>query len=316
MREKQSCKMSYVVDEKGEEMLLKEGKFQVMMQWEKPYMEACIDALQPFGDVLEIGFGCGYSASHIQTYFPKSHTIVEFHPEVIEKARRWASHYTNIHIIEDIWQNALSKLGIFDAIFFDDYPLESEQEMKALKEEEKKSALWIQSAEELLQSVHTALPELTQIRYTDADLLAFLEERRSSEALELYRFFKELCSRRQITEGQLHFIKQRMLERGLLSGEVIAAKKEPSKSPFSFEKKGDRLFTFLEQCLQDHMRKGSRFSCFLNDPTSKYQDKVWFDKIITNPFLDYIERRIPVEVPQHCHYYSSQEALVVTIEKK
>src|SRR5436190_2018997 len=47
------CKMRYDQDENGKEILLKEDTFQVMMEWEKPYMQACIDELQPFGDVLE-----------------------------------------------------------------------------------------------------------------------------------------------------------------------------------------------------------------------------------------------------------------------
>ena len=66
------CQMQFTKDDLGHEVLLKDGKFQVMMQWEKPYMQACIDALKPTGDVLEVGFGCGYSATHIQTYHPKS----------------------------------------------------------------------------------------------------------------------------------------------------------------------------------------------------------------------------------------------------
>ena len=34
--------------------------FQVMMEWEKPYMKK-VKNLKPKGDVLEIGFGLGYS---------------------------------------------------------------------------------------------------------------------------------------------------------------------------------------------------------------------------------------------------------------
>src|SRR5262249_17301073 len=109
------CKMEYSKDEEGKEVLLKDGKFQVMMEWEKPYMDACIDALKPFGDVLEIGFGLGYSAERIQTYHPRSHTIVEFHPEVAARAREWAKRYPNVMIVEDTWQNALANLGVFDS---------------------------------------------------------------------------------------------------------------------------------------------------------------------------------------------------------
>ena len=48
-----------------------------MMEWEKHYMETCINLLEPAGDVLEIGFGYGFSATHIQQFDIKSHTILE-----------------------------------------------------------------------------------------------------------------------------------------------------------------------------------------------------------------------------------------------
>ena len=63
----------FILDENQKELLLKGSKYQVMMEWEKPYMEAIIDEIKPTGDVLEIGFGCGYSATRIQHYNPKSH---------------------------------------------------------------------------------------------------------------------------------------------------------------------------------------------------------------------------------------------------
>ena len=60
--------------------------------WEKPYMEACVDALGITGEdsVLEIGFGCGFSADHIHSKSPRSHTIVECSPVVLECLRKWA----------------------------------------------------------------------------------------------------------------------------------------------------------------------------------------------------------------------------------
>ena len=87
-------------------------------------MESCIDKLQPKGDVLEIGFGMGYSATQIQKYNPKSHTIIEMDPLVIKRLKRWAKDYDNINIIEGTWQKEIHNLGKFDEIFFDDYPLE------------------------------------------------------------------------------------------------------------------------------------------------------------------------------------------------
>ena len=113
----------YKIDEHGKEILLKDNKHQVMMEWEKPYMEACIDKLQPKGDVLEIGFGMGYSATRIQKYKPKSHTIIEMDPTVIERLKEWAKDYDNIIIVEGTWQEKIHNLGTFDEIFMDDSPL-------------------------------------------------------------------------------------------------------------------------------------------------------------------------------------------------
>ena len=117
----------YKLDEYGKEILLRGAGGQVMMEWEKPYMEACIDKLQPKGDVLEIGFGMGYSATQIQKYKPKSHTIIEMDPIVIKRLKKWAKEYDNIIIIEGTWQSQMKNLGTFDEIFFDDYPLKEPQ---------------------------------------------------------------------------------------------------------------------------------------------------------------------------------------------
>ena len=114
----------YTFDEGKKEMLLSANKAQVMMEWEKPYMEACIDRLEPSGDVLEIGFGLGYSANRIQSYNPKSHTIIECDPIVLQKLETWAQNKKNVIIVKGKWQEKLSQLGVFDEIFMDDYPLE------------------------------------------------------------------------------------------------------------------------------------------------------------------------------------------------
>ena len=62
-------KLEYTTDICGDQILQDEtGKHQVMMEWEKPYMEKCIEYLNPSGSVLEIGFGLGYSASKLCSY--------------------------------------------------------------------------------------------------------------------------------------------------------------------------------------------------------------------------------------------------------
>lgn len=51
--------VQFTTDAFGKSLLLASNGFQVMMEWEKPYMEACVNKLKPFGRVLEVGFGLG-----------------------------------------------------------------------------------------------------------------------------------------------------------------------------------------------------------------------------------------------------------------
>jgi len=311
--------LQYAMDEHGKEVLLKEGKFQVMMEWEKPYMNACIDALQPFGDILEIGFGCGYSAERIQAYHPQSHTIVECDPEVAKRAREFAVKHPNVSIVEDTWQNALDKLGVFDIVFFDDYPLESEGQMRSLKKEADSSHLVLEKGRQMLSVANELLSGHLQQKYQDEDIEEFFqlaEREESFEPLHLLRFFKEVQASGQITEEQLKAALHQMVDKGWIDESEIKGANNPIlSSPFAFDEKGDRLFDFLSRCLDKHMRKGSRFSCFLEDPTSKFQDKKFFEHIIANPQLDYTEMTMEIAVPDNCRYYKGNTALVITITK-
>ena len=109
-----------------EDIIISNVGEQVMMKWEKPYMEASIDVLNPTGDVLEIGFGLGYSATQIMKHNPKSYTIIECESLIIENIKKWAKKYPDIPttIVEGKWQSCLHNVGIFDEIYFDDYPLD------------------------------------------------------------------------------------------------------------------------------------------------------------------------------------------------
>ncbi|CAN0319876.1 unnamed protein product, partial [Hapterophycus canaliculatus] len=74
-------------------------------------------------DVLEIGFGCGYSADRIQELSPRSHTVVEPDAVVLARLRGWADGRPGVVVVEGFWQTALATLGQFDAVFFDDFPV-------------------------------------------------------------------------------------------------------------------------------------------------------------------------------------------------
>lgn len=115
----------YTKDEYGKDILIgfASPTNQVMMEWEKEYMQKCIQKLNPFGDVLEVGFGLAYSASEIQKYNINSHTIIECDPECYEKALEWAKKQKNkTRIVFGNWQDVYKSLGKFDCFFFDPCP--------------------------------------------------------------------------------------------------------------------------------------------------------------------------------------------------
>lgn len=117
-------------DELGREVLWSSQGQQVMMQWEQQYMRKCVDALRIHSHsdrVLEIGFGLAYSASHIQNFHPKRHTIIECDAAVLIDAERFAGEHSSVEILRGTWQSILPTLTgdthQFDCVFFDDYPL-------------------------------------------------------------------------------------------------------------------------------------------------------------------------------------------------
>ena len=90
----------------------------VMMEWERPLMEKHANYVcENGGDILEIGFGMGISADYIQANNINSHTIVEIHPDILNKAYEWAEGKSNINIIAGDWYNSLDVLSTYDGIF-------------------------------------------------------------------------------------------------------------------------------------------------------------------------------------------------------
>ena len=109
------------------ERLLDEANDAVMMEWERPLMEAHAARLcATGGDVLNVGFGMGIIDGLIAAHAPRSHTIMEAHPAVLERMRAdgWAERPA-VRILGGRWQQSLPVLlaeGMqFDGIFFDTY---------------------------------------------------------------------------------------------------------------------------------------------------------------------------------------------------
>ncbi|WP_156365133.1 class I SAM-dependent methyltransferase [Sciscionella sediminilitoris] len=104
---------------------------QVMQDWERPIMaEMARVAARARGDVLEIGFGMGISATMLLEEGVRSYTVIEANPEVRERAEQWRARYPgrDIRIVPGRWQDAIGALGRYDGIFFDTYP-STEQEI-------------------------------------------------------------------------------------------------------------------------------------------------------------------------------------------
>lgn len=102
----------------------------IMEDWQIPLMRAMAEvATEKHGDVLEIGFGRGVSASFIQDCGVRSHTIVECNESVIERFHQWKAQYPDrdIRIIPGKWQDVTDQLGTYDGIFFHTYPLDEEE---------------------------------------------------------------------------------------------------------------------------------------------------------------------------------------------
>ena len=95
--------------------------FEVMMDWEAPIMEKSAEYIcHNSGDVLEIGFGMGICADYIQAQGVNSHTIIEIHPQILERLNTWASGKSNVTIIEGDW-SSVSLSDTYDGIFLDTF---------------------------------------------------------------------------------------------------------------------------------------------------------------------------------------------------
>ena len=93
---------------------------EVMMSWEAPIMEKSAEYIcQGKGDILEIGFGMGICADYIQAQDVNSHTIVEIHPQIIERLNAWANDKPNVIVVEGDWNSI--ELGAYDGIFLDTF---------------------------------------------------------------------------------------------------------------------------------------------------------------------------------------------------
>lgn len=103
---------------KDDNLYDEDGK-SVMMGWERPVMKKVSDLICfNKGDILNIGFGMGIVDTYIQEHNPSSHTIIERHPDVIDKMKLdgWEE---KSNCLFGGWQDFLNVMGQFDGIYLD-----------------------------------------------------------------------------------------------------------------------------------------------------------------------------------------------------
>lgn len=71
------------------------------------------------GNVLDVGFGMGFSANKMSE-LANHYTCIEINPQIYEKAKEWAYHKPNVEIIFGDWIEVIPNLTKkFDGIFMD-----------------------------------------------------------------------------------------------------------------------------------------------------------------------------------------------------
>lgn len=134
--ENQSWRSKKANYKRGDELIIDDQ--QVMQSWETPYMREMAKVVsETKGDILEIGFGMGISATFIQEFGVRSHTIIECNDDVINFFNEWKKQYPDrkITLIKGQWQDVIKETSKFDGIFFDSYPLSEDEFAKYVIED-------------------------------------------------------------------------------------------------------------------------------------------------------------------------------------
>jgi hypothetical protein len=271
-------------------------KNKILLEWRKLYSEALIDALNPKGAVLQIGFGQGFAADRIQKFKPTKHVIIESNPQTFEEAKKWANKKLNVVLVQDTWENALANQGDFDALFVDDRPTVEDNIAVTyflFPEETRQTS---EEVQKLLISLEKQIKELAP-KFSNQDIEDFYQKTGQYNLAELPRFFQKLRENGNISQKQYE---------GALKKYLSAPQKADSATQ---TKKTDSLLRFLEKAL-GHMSKGGRLTAFLGKQTSKYEDAQFFDEIITNVDLDYTENAVSIKMSD-----TTRQGLIILIEK-
>lgn len=97
------------------------NKESIMMDWERPIMEFQAKQIsQNGGDIMNIGYGMGFTDHEIERHNPTTHTIIEIHPTVQEKIMSIGWHKKqHVRLFFGDWRTFKTRLPKFDGVYFD-----------------------------------------------------------------------------------------------------------------------------------------------------------------------------------------------------
>ncbi len=300
-----TSKQKYGKDAQGKEVLLQEPNIPVAMEWEKPYLEACINTLNPHGKVLEVGFGLGYAADRIQAFLPQHHLIIESSSPVIARAQEWSSALSTVEISEGSWKESLASFDTFDAIFFGEYSVN-----QLLSPEEGRQLF--AKAQKAQEDLSNAFKELSSVQFSDE---------------ELYGFSQTVLKRPNVTLAQVEAFLTKLVNQGNISNkQKESCLKELKKQVKGEGKRSDEqasdtllnppLISFIQYCLDHHMDPGSRLSARVLTSESLRNHPAFAQEILARKDVVYTEKMVSVAVPENCPYFQGKQVVVFVIEKK
>lgn len=305
-----------IKDKEGHEILKNHNQETLCMEWEKPFIEAYIEYLNPKGNVLLIGFGLGYAAERIYTHKPSSLTIIETDPTLLEHVKSWAENKKNIKIIQESWKNQSSSLGTFDSIFFNQFEPFSLEELEVIKNSANSFSKIAQETQNLRTLVSEAFQETKVRKFSDEEIEQFIkEELKKPHVLQIHllQFLNNLSKLGNISTAQRDKYAAEIAKQGKKESTTsnLGALAFLQKTTFENE-----LLHFIEIAFNHLLNKNGRLSAYIGTPNSRVNLKELKTKISDNKDFLYNEKPLKVTVPEECSYFHGDHFILFVIEKK
>lgn len=304
-----------VKDEQGHEVLKNHNQEPLCMEWEKPFIEAYIQYLNPKDKVLLVGFGLGYAADRIYSLNPKSLTIIETNPTVLERIKIWSKDKKNIQVIQESWKNP-SSLGKFDAIFFNQFEPFSLEELELIKNSANSFSKIAEETQNLRTLVAEAFQETKTRKFTDQEVEKFIKEELKKPhilPIHLLQFLNNLSKLGNISTAQ----------RDKYAAEIAKQEKNgssvSSSNALAFLQKTAFQNEFLNfvQIAFDHLLNiNGRLSAYAGTPSSRVNLEEVKTKLSDKKNFHYEEKLLKVTIPEQCSYFHGDHFILFVMEKK